>query len=268
MKVPIVEVSQRKLKEANLKSLVQVSNKATNLSRKGSVHPALKADFASEKRDFEPITDDNDNNSEVGNHTLFVPHHLRNPVSALSREVKNRIREAQTKLRSGKGFTTVSRLKKSLDSMQKKFSPLEVSFDLHHEEKKDHRRRHIADRDAAKIVANSETYMQILESNLANPPHHDDNSDESDEISLHREGSKSNGDYMPGMEIYYGTTIAFQARHGGFLSYKNNEVKASAHKVLSHTCFVVKNSSDLSDVREMKYGDALWFVISVFSFIH
>ncbi len=49
-----------------------------------------------------------------------------------------------------------------------------------------------------------------------------------------------------------------QARHGGFLSYNSNSLKASAHKILSHTRFVVKNSEDLTDIGIMKYGDALW----------
>jgi len=49
-----------------------------------------------------------------------------------------------------------------------------------------------------------------------------------------------------------------QARHGGFLSYNSSQIKASAHKVLNNTRFVVKNSEDLTDVGVMKYGDALW----------
>jgi hypothetical protein len=42
------------------------------------------------------------------------------------------------------------------------------------------------------------------------------------------------------------------------LSYNNNEVKASAHKVYNNSRFIVKNSEDLTDVGLMKYGDALW----------
>jgi hypothetical protein len=49
-----------------------------------------------------------------------------------------------------------------------------------------------------------------------------------------------------------------QARHGGFLSYNSSEIKASAHKILSNSRFIVKNSEDLTDVGAMKYGDALW----------
>lgn len=66
------------------------------------------------------------------------------------------------------------------------------------------------------------------------------------------------GDYIEGTAIYYGSAIAIQARHGGFLSYNNGEVKASAHKVLFNSKFIVKKSDDLSDIGLIKYGDALW----------
>eukprot|EP00600_Ochromonadales_sp_CCMP1393_P014448 CAMPEP_0174996962 /NCGR_PEP_ID=MMETSP0005-20121125/690_1 /TAXON_ID=420556 /ORGANISM="Ochromonas sp., Strain CCMP1393" /LENGTH=1016 /DNA_ID=CAMNT_0016251437 /DNA_START=254 /DNA_END=3301 /DNA_ORIENTATION=+ len=65
-------------------------------------------------------------------------------------------------------------------------------------------------------------------------------------------------EYESGTSIYFGATIAIQARHGGFLSYNSSEIKASAHKVLPYTRFVVKNSEDHTDVGVMKYGDALW----------
>jgi len=42
------------------------------------------------------------------------------------------------------------------------------------------------------------------------------------------------------------------------LSYKTSDVKASAQKIFAHTCYVVKNTADITDVREIKYGDALW----------
>ncbi len=42
------------------------------------------------------------------------------------------------------------------------------------------------------------------------------------------------------------------------MSYKTNDVKASAQKIFAHTCYVVKNTADITDVREIKYGDALW----------
>jgi hypothetical protein len=49
-----------------------------------------------------------------------------------------------------------------------------------------------------------------------------------------------------------------QARHGGFLSYNSQEVKASAHKIMSHSRFIVKKSDDLTDIGAVCYGDALW----------
>lgn len=66
------------------------------------------------------------------------------------------------------------------------------------------------------------------------------------------------GEYLEGTSIYFGATIALQARHGGFLSYNASEVKASAHKVMGHSRFVVKKSDDLTDIGTVNYGDALW----------
>lgn len=50
----------------------------------------------------------------------------------------------------------------------------------------------------------------------------------------------------------------FQARHGGFLSCGAQEVKASAHKIMNHSRFIVKKSDDLTDIGAVCYGDALW----------
>jgi hypothetical protein len=66
------------------------------------------------------------------------------------------------------------------------------------------------------------------------------------------------GDYIEGTAIYYGSTVAIQAKHGGYLSFNNNEIKASAHKVLTNSKFIVKKSDDLTDIGIIKYGDALW----------
>ncbi len=66
------------------------------------------------------------------------------------------------------------------------------------------------------------------------------------------------GEYLEGTAMYYGSSVAVQARHGGFLSYNDSEVKASAHKILSNSRFVVKKSDDLTDIGLIKYGDALW----------
>jgi hypothetical protein len=66
------------------------------------------------------------------------------------------------------------------------------------------------------------------------------------------------GEYIEGTSIYYGSTVAIQAKHGGYLSFNNNEIKASAHKVLTNSKFIVKKSDDLTDIGLIKYGDALW----------
>jgi hypothetical protein len=66
------------------------------------------------------------------------------------------------------------------------------------------------------------------------------------------------GDYLENTPIYYGATVALQARHGGYLSYSSGDVKASAHKILAYTRFIIKKSDDLTDIGSVKYGDALW----------
>jgi hypothetical protein len=65
-------------------------------------------------------------------------------------------------------------------------------------------------------------------------------------------------EYEQGTSIYFGSTIALQARHGGFLSYNSSAIKASAHKVLHNSRFTVKNSENMTDIGVMRYGDALW----------
>jgi hypothetical protein len=65
-------------------------------------------------------------------------------------------------------------------------------------------------------------------------------------------------EYLEGTTIYYGSNIAIQARHGGFLSFNATNVKASAHKILHNCRYQVKKSDDLTDIGLMKFGDALW----------
>jgi hypothetical protein len=66
-------------------------------------------------------------------------------------------------------------------------------------------------------------------------------------------------DYLPGTEIYYGAAISLQARHGGFLSfYHKDGMKATAHKTLPTSRFVILKSSDLTNKNAVKYGDAVW----------
>lgn len=66
-------------------------------------------------------------------------------------------------------------------------------------------------------------------------------------------------EYLSGTSIYYGSTVALQARHGGFLSFHDAaDIKASAHKILKQTKLVIINSSDLADSGAVRFGDAVW----------
>ena len=66
-------------------------------------------------------------------------------------------------------------------------------------------------------------------------------------------------EFLPGTVVYFGATVALQARHGGYLSfYDASNIKASAHKVLPHSRFVIINAEDLTDIGTLKYGDAIW----------
>lgn len=59
-------------------------------------------------------------------------------------------------------------------------------------------------------------------------------------------------EYVPGTPIYFGATIALQARHGGFLSFlDSSDIKASAPKILDNAQFVVKNA----EFREDRYDN-------------
>jgi len=70
--------------------------------------------------------------------------------------------------------------------------------------------------------------------------------------------------YAAGTAVYFGATVAFQSRHGGYLSYNNNaDIKASAPKIVPSARFVVWNSDDLNDHGIMRYGDALWLQAGV-----
>ena len=52
-------------------------------------------------------------------------------------------------------------------------------------------------------------------------------------------------EYIPGTEIYYGSGISLQAKHGGFLSFHDEaSIKASAHKTLPTARYVILKSSD------------------------
>ena len=70
--------------------------------------------------------------------------------------------------------------------------------------------------------------------------------------------------YAAGTAVYFGATVAFQSRHGGYLSYNNDaDIKASAPKIVPSARFVVWNCDDLNDHGIMRYGDALWLQAGV-----
>lgn len=105
------------------------------------------------------------------------------------------------------------------------------------------------------VVSTQNLFQFLLNTNpTGNEPPSGVGGDEADKL----QPSLEQGEYLEGTAIYYGSAIAIQARHGGFLSYNENEVKASAHKILSNSRFVVKKSDDLTDIGVIKYGDALW----------
>ena len=66
-------------------------------------------------------------------------------------------------------------------------------------------------------------------------------------------------EYVPGSEIYYGSFVALQARHGGYLSFNEKVyIRASAHKPLPQARFTIMKSDDLGNRAVVKYGDAIW----------
>ena len=70
--------------------------------------------------------------------------------------------------------------------------------------------------------------------------------------------NKQTREYVPGTAIYYGSTIAVQARHGGYLSYNDaKNIKASSHKIMSHSRFIVTKADDATYIGTIKYGDAI-----------
>lgn len=70
--------------------------------------------------------------------------------------------------------------------------------------------------------------------------------------------SKQVRDYMAGTAIYYGATIALQARHGGFLSYHDSHnIRASAHKILHHSKYMLAKAADVTFGGAVRYGDAI-----------
>ena len=70
--------------------------------------------------------------------------------------------------------------------------------------------------------------------------------------------TKHNREYVAGTVIYYGSSISVQARHGGYLSFNDSKnIKASAHKIMQHSRFIVTSADDASFGGAIKFGDAI-----------
>lgn len=66
-------------------------------------------------------------------------------------------------------------------------------------------------------------------------------------------------EYVSKTPITYGSNIALQAHHGGYMSlWDPVHLKASAHKILPHTKFKILKSSELSFLGNVLYGDPVW----------
>ena len=66
-------------------------------------------------------------------------------------------------------------------------------------------------------------------------------------------------EFLPRTPITYGSNIALQAYHGGYMSlWDPINLKASAHKILPHCKFKILKSNELSFLGNVKYGDAVW----------
>lgn len=68
-------------------------------------------------------------------------------------------------------------------------------------------------------------------------------------------------DYLVGTSIYYGATIALQARHLGFINYSadSSQVSSSSSSNIDRfSRFIIKKSTDTSAIGMVRYGDPLW----------
>ena len=64
--------------------------------------------------------------------------------------------------------------------------------------------------------------------------------------------------YIKGTNIYFGSTIAIQARHGGYLSYLHKDIiRASAPMIFPTSKFSITNADDPSDKGIFCYGKAV-----------
>ncbi len=69
--------------------------------------------------------------------------------------------------------------------------------------------------------------------------------------------------YLPGTHIYYGASIALKARHGGYFSFFNpTDLKASAHKIMPTSKFIIIKCGDITNKGVVRYGDPIWLMSS------
>jgi hypothetical protein len=68
--------------------------------------------------------------------------------------------------------------------------------------------------------------------------------------------------HTEGTTIYYGSQIALQARHGGYLSHNDqSSIKASAHKIYSGAQFRIVKCEDTTNMGVLTYGSPIWLLV-------
>lgn len=195
--------------------------------------------------------------------------------------VSNRVEESKHTMALGDSGVVPKRLKRKLKRTHDEHTKeLHRKLGEHHNHDKHHKRKSLQHNNTSKEFASTHNKGRreedarrlnkdgLHEKNQHN--HHEIDHDDEDgvdkgEVTV---GGKKVGDdksmekyieYIPGTEIYYGSGISLQARHGGFLSFHDDTaIKASAHKTLPTARYVILKSSDLSNKGAVKYGDAVW----------
>lgn len=141
--------------------------------------------------------------------------HEKKANVALFKHIEQRISDAELKMRAGKAFSSVERLKRTLTNLQNNF---EVNKSLPTRARKNRhmqniRRDHLEQGDAIDIVTNAALYRQLMAEAVAKRAGQDDESEEEESIRRDDGNLLHNGDfYLPGTAVYYGATIALQVR--------------------------------------------------------
>lgn len=105
----------------------------------------------------------------------------------------------------------------------------------------------------------SDDIAGLIAKNFALDTAHKDNPQPTESAGSNLKLGEEIVEYLPGVALYFGGFISLQANHGGFLSYQDpQKIKASGHRILPHTKFLILNSDDLTDNGVVKYGDAIW----------